>query len=58
MTARKYALEIFYEHGGILRTRDALAARIPPRTLDAMRGSGDMEQIARAENHPSLESCL
>lgn len=47
MTAREHALKIFNEHGGILRTRDALAAGIHPRTLYAMRDSGDLEQTAR-----------
>jgi predicted transcriptional regulator of viral defense system len=37
----------FQQHGGILRTTEALRAGIHPRTLYAMRDSGLIEQIAR-----------
>jgi len=38
---------IFLQHGGLLKTTDALRAGIHPRTLYAMRDSGFIEQIAR-----------
>jgi predicted transcriptional regulator of viral defense system len=41
------ASTIFKQHGGLLRTTDALRAGIHPRTLYAMRDSGFLEQIAR-----------
>jgi len=41
------AKDVFREHGGTLRTRDALAAGIHPRTLYAMRDAGELEQLAR-----------
>lgn len=41
------AQEIFAAHGGTLRTREALAAGIHPRTLYAMRDAGELEQLAR-----------
>jgi len=47
MTAKEHALKIFKEHGGTLRTNDALAAGIHPRTLYAMRDSRELEQSAR-----------
>ena len=42
-TARK----IFRKAGGILRTREALLAGIHPRTLYALRDSGQIEQLSR-----------
>ena len=45
-TFRK-ASTIFQQHGGLLKTTDALKAGIHPRTLYAMRDSGFLEQIAR-----------
>lgn len=47
MTAREQARKIFEEHGGNLRTGDALEAGIHPRTLYAMRNAGELEQTAR-----------
>jgi len=41
------ALHLFREHGGILRTGDALRLGIHPRTLYALRGSGALEQLSR-----------
>lgn len=38
---------IFKAHGGILRTGEAIKAGIHPRTLYAMRDSGELEQLAR-----------
>lgn len=38
---------IFQQHGGLLKTTDALKAGIHPRTLYAMRDSGFLEQISR-----------
>ena len=46
-SATETAKNIFREHGGTLRTRDALAAGIHPRTLYAMRDAGELEQLAR-----------
>ncbi len=45
-SATETAKNIFREHGGTLRTRDALAAGIHPRTLYAMRDAGELEQLA------------
>jgi len=41
------AREAFRRAGGILRTRDALAAGIHPRTLYAMRNAGQLETLTR-----------
>ena len=41
------AREIFRAHGGTLRTRQALAAGIHPRTLYELRDAGELEQLAR-----------
>ena len=41
------AVKIFEQHGGILRTSQALKAGIHPRTLYAMRDSGQIEVISR-----------
>jgi len=41
------ALRIFREAGGILRTRDALQKSIHPRTLYALRDSGQLEELSR-----------
>ncbi len=45
-TAEK-AISIFKQHRGILRTSQALALGIAPRTLYAMRDSGLIRQISR-----------
>lgn len=41
------AIEVFREHGGILRTREALRLGIHPRVLYALRDSGALEQLSR-----------
>ncbi|MEX2119391.1 MAG: type IV toxin-antitoxin system AbiEi family antitoxin domain-containing protein [Pirellulales bacterium] len=41
------ARRLFNDHGGTLRTGEALAAGIHPRTLYAMRDAGELEQLAR-----------
>lgn len=43
----RQARQLFRKQGGILRTGEALAAGIHPRTLYAMRESGDVETMAR-----------
>jgi predicted transcriptional regulator of viral defense system len=50
MEARKSiqnAITLFQEHGGTLRTAEALRLGIHPRTLYAMRDSGVLEQLSR-----------
>jgi predicted transcriptional regulator of viral defense system len=42
-----HAISVFNEHGGTLRTREALAAGIHRRTLYAMRDSGALDHIGR-----------
>ncbi len=42
-----HAKSVFNEHGGTLRTREALAAGIHPRTLYAMRDRGALDQTGR-----------
>ncbi|MBU2603642.1 MAG: type IV toxin-antitoxin system AbiEi family antitoxin domain-containing protein [Actinobacteria bacterium] len=41
------ALEIFRNAGGLLRTRQALAAGVHPRTLYAMRDAGLLDRLGR-----------
>src|ERR1700738_3693559 len=41
------ARNVFRNHGGTLRTSEALAAGIHPRTLYAMRDTGDIDQTSR-----------
>ena len=41
------AITIFRQHGGTLRTAEALRLGIHPRTLYAMRDSGVLEQLSR-----------
>lgn len=41
------AVSIFKEHGGILRTSQAIHAGIHPDTLYAMRNSGSLETVSR-----------
>ena len=43
----KAAREVFTEHGGMLRTSQALRLGIHPRTLYALRDTGDIEQVGR-----------
>ncbi len=44
---REKALAIFAAHGGILRTKEALALGIHPRTLYALRDAGEIERLSR-----------
>jgi predicted transcriptional regulator of viral defense system len=46
-SSHKKARIIFEANGGILRTREALAAGIHPRILYAMRDAKELEQLAR-----------
>jgi predicted transcriptional regulator of viral defense system len=46
-TSQQQARRIFRQRGGTLRTGEALAAGIHPRTLYEMRDSGELEQLAR-----------
>lgn len=46
-TALLQARQLFRRHGGILRTGEAVAAGIHPRTLYAMRENGEVETMAR-----------
>lgn len=46
-TLNQKARQAFKAHGGIIRTTEALAAGIHPRTLYAMRDSGQIEALAR-----------
>ena len=41
------ARQVFRAHGGILRTREALAAGIHRRTLYGLRDAGELDQLAR-----------
>ncbi|HOI54287.1 MAG TPA: type IV toxin-antitoxin system AbiEi family antitoxin domain-containing protein [Phycisphaerae bacterium] len=41
------AKAIFRKHGGLLRTRDIIALGVQPRTLYAMRDTGELEQVSR-----------
>lgn len=41
------ARQIFHAHGGTMRTGEALDAGIHPRTLYAMRDSGELEVVSR-----------
>jgi predicted transcriptional regulator of viral defense system len=45
--AIREARTIFREHGGVLRTSEALELGIHPRTLYGMRDSGVLERLAR-----------
>lgn len=46
-TTTERARKVFRTHGGTLRTIEALAAGIHPRTLYAMRDAGEVEALAR-----------
>jgi len=46
-SAVERARKVFENHGGTLRTGEALASGVHPRTLYAMRDSGRIEQLAR-----------
>ncbi len=41
------AITIFKQHGGILRTTQAIRLGVHPSVLYAMRNSGDLEQVSR-----------
>lgn len=43
----KHAAKLFREKGGILRTHEAIASGIHPRTLYGMRDAGEIERVAR-----------
>ena len=47
MSLTEKAKDVFSTHGGTLRTTEALAAGIHPRTLYAMRDTGQIEALAR-----------
>jgi predicted transcriptional regulator of viral defense system len=47
MTSADHARKFFRTHGGTLRTADALAGGIHPRTLYAMRDAGQVQTLAR-----------
>lgn len=42
-----HAVRAFREHGGILRTKDALELGVHPRTLYRLRDEGVVEQVSR-----------
>jgi predicted transcriptional regulator of viral defense system len=46
-TAFAEAAAVFLEHGGILRTKEALGLGVHPRTLYAMRDAGRLERLGR-----------
>ncbi|MDO8674327.1 MAG: type IV toxin-antitoxin system AbiEi family antitoxin domain-containing protein [Dehalococcoidia bacterium] len=41
------AIDVFRQHGGILRTKSAVRAGVHPRTLYDMRDTGALEQLSR-----------
>lgn len=43
----RQARRVFEKHGGALRTSEAVAEGIHPRTLYALRDAGELEQLAR-----------
>lgn len=45
--SHQQAVEVFRQHGGLLRTRDALSAGIHPRTLYELRDRGTVEVLSR-----------
>jgi predicted transcriptional regulator of viral defense system len=49
VTQRKFeaAIQVFREHGGTMRTRDATREGIHPRTLYEMRDAGILETLSR-----------
>ena len=49
--ALETAAEVFERHEGVMRTSDALAAGIQPRTLYWMRDSGLLEPLSRGVYH-------
>ena len=47
-TAANRAIDVFRRRGGVLRTREAIAAGIHPRTLYELRDSGVIEGVSRS----------
>lgn len=47
LAAPERAMDIIREHGGIMRTSEALKAGVHPRTLYALRDNGALEQVSR-----------
>ncbi|MGO8748573.1 MAG: type IV toxin-antitoxin system AbiEi family antitoxin domain-containing protein [Thermoguttaceae bacterium] len=45
-SATERARQLFRDRGGTLRTNEALAAGVHPRTLYAMRSAGELERLA------------
>jgi predicted transcriptional regulator of viral defense system len=41
------ALDLFRQHGGILRTKEALKLGIHPRTLYALQDAGELDRLSR-----------
>jgi predicted transcriptional regulator of viral defense system len=46
-TVAEEAIALFHQHGGTLRTAEALRLGIHPRTLYVLRDAGALEQLAR-----------
>ena len=46
-SAASYAIDQFRQHGGLLRTQEALHLGIHPRTLYALYAAGQLEQLSR-----------
>ena len=62
-TSNRRALDVFRRSGGVLRTREALAKGIHPRTLYRLRDEGVLEQVSRgvyrlAESEPRADPDL
>ena len=49
--ALRKAAAVFERHDGVMRTSEALAAGIQPRTLYAMRDAGHVERLSRGVYH-------
>ena len=47
VSAIEQARQLFRRRGGLLRTREALAAGVHPRTLYAMQSTGELARLAR-----------
>ena len=46
-SAEQKVIDLFKEHGGTLRTAEALRLGIHPRTLYALRDAGILERLSR-----------
>ena len=57
-TGATKALDVFTEHGGMLRTSKALQLGIHPRTLYALRDAGEIEQVGRGLYRLSTAAAL